>query len=278
MKNYVCNMNKFNNIGCIMKPVLVIILFVIPWCLNAQDFAEGSNLTREPDIGISEKLGDTIPLDLTFFNERNELVSLGRLIDKPTILCFVYFDCPGLCSPLLNGVADVISRVDMDLGDDYKVITISINTSDTPEKAIEKKKNFVQRISKEHRENWIYLTGNQENITAITNAVGYKYKPQGLDFAHPSAIILLSPAGKITRYLYGLTYLPFDVKMAIIEAQKGISRPSINKVLEYCFAYNPASKTYTLQVTRIFGGLILFTAVLVFIPLAIRRRKKMKLS
>jgi len=170
----------------------------------------------------------------------------------------------------------VITKVDMDLGKDYKVITISFNTNDTPEKAIEKKKNFVQNISKEHRENWIYLTGNQENIKSITDAVGYKYKVQGLDFAHPSAVIVLSPSGKITRYLYGLTYLPFDVKMALIEAQKGIARPSINKVLEYCFAYNPASKTYTLQVTRIFGSLILVTAMLVFIPLVIRKRRKSK--
>jgi protein SCO1/2 len=104
--------------------------------------------------------------------------------------------------------------------------------------------------------------------------VGYKYKPQGLDFAHPSAIIVVSPAGKITRYLYGLTYLPFDVKMALIEAQKGIARPSIHKVLEYCFAYNPASKTYTLQVTRIFGSLILGVALLVFLGLLIRKTVK----
>ena len=270
------------NLNCIiikgraMRQMIILILLVFPWCMNAQNFAEGSNLTKEPDIGVIEKLGDTIPLDLTFYNEKNEAVTLRQLVDKPTVLCFVYFDCPGLCSPLLNGVADVITKVDMDLGKDYKVITISFNTSDTPEKAIEKKKNFVQNISKEHQENWIYLTGDQQNIKAITDAVGYKYKVQGLDFAHPSVVIVLSPAGKITRYLYGLTYLPFDVKMAIIEAQKGIARPSINKVLEYCFAYNPTSRTYTLQVTRIFGSFILVAAVLVFIPLTIRKRRKNK--
>ena len=131
------------------------------------------------------------------------------------------------------------------LGKDYQIITISFNTKDTPEKAREKKVNFVQKISKENQKYWIYLTGIQENINTITDAVGFKYKAQGLDFAHASAIMVLSPQGKITRYLYGLTFLPFDVKMAIIEAQKGIARPTINKVLEYCFAYNPGSKTYT---------------------------------
>ena len=259
-----------------MKPIIIIMLAAIPGLVNAQKLAQGSNPDNVIDIGIVEKLGDTIPLDLTFNNEQSQLVSLRQLIDKPTILCFVYFDCPGLCSPLLNGVADVVGKLNMDLGKDYKIITVSFNTSDTPEKAIEKKQNFVQKISKENRDNWIYLTGNQENINTITEAVGYKYLPQGLDFAHPSVIIVLSHSGKITRYLYGLIYLPFDVKMAIIEAQKGISRPSINKVLEYCFAYNPASKTYTLQVTRIFGSLILLAAVLIFVPLVIRKKKKIK--
>jgi protein SCO1/2 len=259
------------------------LFFLVPLLLIAalssgQDFIKESNFTKEIDIGIVEKLGDTIPLDLTFNNENNEPVTLRQLIDKPTVMCFVYFDCPNLCSPLMDGVAEVISKMDMELGHDYQVITISFNTSDTPEKAREKKVNFVTRISKEHQQDWIYLTGEQENITRITEAVGYKYKPQGVDFAHPSAILVVSPAGKITRYLYGLTYLPFDLKMAIIESQKGIARPTINKVLEYCFAYNPGSKTYTLQITRVVGGIILFFAVIVLGVLIIKGRKKIKSS
>lgn len=257
----------------------ITILLALAFCtlvLSGQEFVKESNLTKEVDIGIIERLGDTIPLDLTFMNENNEPVSLRQLFTKPTIMCFVYFDCPNLCSPLMNGVAEVIGKVDMNLGTDYQVITISFNTSDTPEKAREKKVNFVTKISKEHQKDWIYLTGTQENIASITNAVGYKYKPQGLDFAHPSAIVILSPAGKITRYLYGLTYLPFDVKMAIIEAQKGIARPSINKVMEFCFGYNPASKTYTLQVTRIFGALIIIAAIAVLVTLFLKGRRKTK--
>jgi protein SCO1/2 len=258
------------------KTALFFIIVLFPILLTAQEFVKESNLTNEVDIGIIERLGDTIPLDLTFNNENSEPVTLRQLINKPTIMSFVYFDCPNLCSPLMSGVADVVSKVDMELGHDYQVITISFNTSDTPEKAREKKENFVLKISKEHQKDWIYLTGTQENISAITDAVGYKYKPQGLDFAHPSAIVIVSPAGKITRYLYGLTYLPFDVKMAIIEAQKGIARPSINKVMEFCFGYNPASKTYTLQVTRVFGVLILLVAIIVLAVLFLKGRKKSK--
>jgi len=258
------------------KAIALVILISLTCFAKAQAIADGSNVKKEIDIGVVEKLGDTIPLDLTFFNEKNEVVTLRQLVDKPTILCFVYFDCPGLCSPLLNGVSDMVSKLNMDLGKDYKIITISFNTKDTPEKALEKKKNFVQKISKENQANWIYLTGDQENIKLITQAVGYRYIPQGLDFAHPSVIVVVSPAGKITRYLYGLIYLPFDVKMAIIEAQKGLARPSINKVLEYCFAYNPSSRTYSLQVTRILGSLILLGAVLILVPLIIKRKIKTK--
>jgi protein SCO1/2 len=258
-----------------MKKLLVI-FFASALTVNiyGQEMVKSDLIARNIEIGIIEHLGDTIPMDLWFFNESNDTVTLGQLINKPTILMFVYFDCPNICSPLMDGVADVISKTDLVLGADYQIITISFNTKDTPEKAREKKVNFVQRISKEHQQHWMYLTGIQENIDAITDAAGYKYKAQGLDFAHASAIMILSPQGKITRYLYGLSFLPFDLKMAIIEAQKGIARPTINRILEYCFAYNPASKTYSIQITRIIGTITLIIALIVFVSLMIRRRKK----
>jgi len=225
-------------------------------------------------VGIHEKLGETLPLDLTFVNEENDTVSLKQLIDKPTILSFVYFDCPGLCSPLLNGVSELVTHLDLVLGKDYEIITISFNTKDTPEKAQTKKKNFVQKIGAENQLHWHYLTGSDQNIQAITQAVGYTFKPQGLDFAHPSAIIMVSPEGKITRYLYGLNYLPFDVKMATIEAQKGLPQASINKFLEICFAYDPQGRTYTLQVTRIVGILSIGIALILITSLLIKGRRK----
>jgi protein SCO1/2 len=241
---------------------------------SAQSPIPQGNLTKDVDIGIVEKLGTTIPLDLSFNNENSEAVTLKELIKIPTILMFVYFDCPNLCSPLMDGVADAISKLDLTIGKDYQIVTISFNTKDTPEKAKEKKVNFVQKINKENQKYWSYLTGTQKHIDSITAAVGYKYVAQGLDFAHPSVIMVLSPAGKITRYLYGLTFLPFDLKMAIIEAQKGIARPTSSKVLEYCFAYNPSSKTYTLQVTRIVGIIMLFIVAIGLVVLLIRTRRK----
>ncbi len=250
------------------------LLAILTSLLFLQAFAEDDKTAKPLEVGIEEHLGDTIPLDLTFYNTENDTVSLRQLVDKPTIFSFVYFDCPGLCSPLMSGISDVVGLLDMEIGKDYQVVTISFNITDTPEKAKAKKSNFVQTISNGREDAWIYLTGEQENIEAITNAIGFKYKAQGLDFAHPSAIIMVSPEGKITRYLYGLTYLPFDVKMAVIEAQKGLERPTINKVLEYCFAYNPSSKTYVLNITQITGTIIIFFIVVGFSVLIFKRRRK----
>jgi len=255
------------------KLLLFISIIFLSFPLFSQEMVKSDLLNKNIEVGIIEHLGDTIPKDVWFLNESNDTVTLGELIDKPTIMLFVYFDCPNLCSPLMDGVADVISKTDLQLGTDYQIITISFNTKDTPEKAREKKVNFVQKISKENQKHWIYLTGIQENIDVITEAAGYRYKAQGLDFAHASAIMVLSPQGKITRYLYGLSFLPFDLKMAIIEAQKGIARPTINRILEYCFAYNPASKTYSIQITRIIGTITIIIALIVFIILIVKRRK-----
>ncbi|NOQ27060.1 MAG: SCO family protein [Bacteroidales bacterium] len=228
------------------------------------------------EIGWLEHLEDTIPLDLVFNSEEDVTISLRELIDKPTILSFVYFNCPGVCNPLQESISRVVEKTDMELGKDYQILTISFDITDTPAKAQKKKRNFIQNIVKEKADHWMYLTGDQKSIDAITEAVGFKYKATGLDFAHPSGIILISPDGKITRYLYGLDFLPFDLKMAIIEAQKGLAKPTINKVLQYCFNYDPQGQSYTLSVTRVAGTIIMFFAVIIFFGLIISRRRSIK--
>ena len=229
-------------------------------------------------IGVDEKLSDTIPFNIKFINENDDTITLGTLIDKPTVFSFVYFDCPGLCSPLQKGISELVDNSDLELGKDYQIITISFNYKDNPEKAKQKKKNFAINISKEKSKYWYYLTGDSTSISDILTATGYKIKVTGLDFAHPSAIIIVSPKGKITRYLYGLTFLPFDFKMAVIESQQGLARPSISRVLEFCFAYDPEGKKYTLEVTKISATIIIFFALVLFIFLIIssRRRRKNK--
>lgn len=253
-----------------MSKIKFIILFLTIAFINCK--AQDDNSDQE--VGIYEHLGTTIPLYLTFYNEKNEKITLGSLINKPTVLSLVYFDCPGLCSPLLDGVSDVIEKADLELGKDYQVLTISFNYNDTPEKAVQKKKNFLKKHSKAHVKDWIYLTGDSTNITKIVDAVGFKFKKTGVDYVHAACITILSPKGKITRYLYGTHFLPFDLKMAIVEAQKGLERPTINRVLEFCFSYDPAGKKYMLDVTRVTGTIILFFAFIIFITLIIKSRKK----
>lgn len=234
-----------------------------------------SQVDQSLEVGVIEHLGETIPLDLEFLNEKSEKVTLKQLITKPTILSFVYFDCPGLCSPLLEGVGEVIKKTDLILGKDYQVITISFNFRDTPEKAKEKKDRFVERYSKGNGDGWIFLTTDSTTIFKITDATGFKTKPVGLDFVHPSAIIAVSPQGLITRYLYGISFLPIDFKMAIIEANKEQPRTSIQKIMLVCYTYDPENKRFALDVTKITGSLIIFF-LLVFIVVYIIKPKKKK--
>ena len=249
--------------------VLIFIFSVI----SSLSFAQ---VDQSPEVGVVEHLGSTVPLDLKFVNDQSETVTLKQLINKPTILSFVYFDCPGLCSPLLEGVGEVIHKTDLKLGTDYQVITISFNFRDTPEKAKEKKKRFIDRYSKGNGDGWIFLTTDSATIFNITHATGFITKAVGLDFVHPSAIIAVSPLGKITRYLYGITFQPIDFKMALIEANKEQPRPSIQKVLMMCYSYDPQGQRYTLDVLKVAGILMLFFILVFVIVYLIKPKKKIQ--
>jgi protein SCO1/2 len=251
---------------------LGVLFLLLPGMFSLPVFAQVEGL--EEEVGIVEHLDTIIPANLTFKNELGQVVQLKSLITKPTILSLVYYDCPGICPQLLSGVSDVIEKMGLELGKDYQVITVSFNDNDTPEASVEKKKNFLRSHSKPRAAFWEYLTGDSANIYSLTHTVGYNFTRAGNDFMHPSVIMVLSPEGKVTRYLYGTSYLPFDVKMALIEAQKGQSRPTINRVLEYCFSYDPEGRKYTLQVTKITATIIIFFAALLFIILVVRSSRK----
>jgi len=252
----------------------IIIIFAFSMFILLSGFASKAQPDKAVDVGITEHLDDTLPLHLQFYNESGELVKLGDYINKPTVLSFVYFDCPGLCNPLLDGINEVVGKVDMKLGVDYDVVTISFNPGDSYLKAVTKKKNFSTSVTEANAKYWNYLVGNDTNVSAILEAVGYKIKKVGVDYIHPSAVVLISPKGKITRYLYGTYFLPFDLKMAITEASKGISRPTIARVLEFCFSYDPQGQKYTLQITKISATIILFFSVILLLVLILKKKKK----
>ena len=226
------------------------------------------------EVGIVEHLDKTIPDGLSFRDENNKPVILKEIIKRPTILALIYFDCPGICPQLLAGISFVVKRMDMQLGKDYQIVAVSFNPLDTPDRALDKKNSFIDRKSRHLGQYWNYLTGDSANIYALTHAVGFKFIHAGNDFIHPTCIIILSPDGKITRYLYGTSYLPFDVKMALIEAQKGISRPTINRILDFCFTYDPAGRRYSLAITKVSATIIIFISVIFFISLLIRSSRR----
>lgn len=254
-----------------------IISVILIFSLLTNPVSSYCQVAGELEVGITEHLDTLINPNITFNNEQGQPVQLKSLINRPTILTLIYYDCPGICPALLTGVREVVDRIDFDLGKDYDIITVSFNDLDKPDQAIEKKKNYLSKRSRDNAGHWQFLTGDSANIYSLTNNVGYHFQRAGNDFIHPSCIMVLSPEGKITRYLYGTAFLPFDVKMAIVEARKGQSRPTINRVLEYCFSYDPEGRRYTLQVTKISATIIIFFAAVLFIVLIIRSsRKKQK--
>jgi len=227
-------------------------------------------------VGIDEKLGDIVPLDLTFKNEQGNEITVAEVIDgKPTILAFVYYSCPSICSPLLMEIASVVNQLDWELGEHFNILTLSIDEYEDHTLAAEKKQNFLNIIQKDvPEESWAFLTGDSASIRKFTDAAGFYFIREGEDFIHSGTLIFLSPEGKITRYLLGIKYLPFDVKMALIEASEGKVGPTIAKVLRFCFSYDPEGKTYVLNLTRIFGAGILFLAIVFVIILRFKPKKR----
>lgn len=253
-----------------MKKALLLIISVFLFSVTQAQYLEENEL-----VGIYEKLDTILPADVQFYTEQGDLVPLVSLIDKPTVLVLVYYTCPGICSPLLDGIADVITKMDLELGTDYQVITVSFNPEETPALARDKKVNYIKQVKRKINEDaWMWLTGDSANIYTLTNSVGYHFIKQGVDYIHAAAIIAVSPEAKVTRYLYGTYFLPFDLKMAVVEASKGRSGPTINKVLQYCFSYDPEGKSYVFNITKVTATVILFFVVIFFIYLLFSKRKK----
>lgn len=230
----------------------------------------------KPELGIYEHLDETLSDDLVFTDEYFNRVNLKEAITKPTVLALVYYECPGLCSPLLNGLAEALDKTDIGLGKDYQVFTISFSPAEKPPLALKKKNTYTKLVHHgEVKKNWHFFTGDSVTINRLLDEVGFKVKKEGDEYIHPASLIVLSPKAKITRYLYGSTYfLPFDLKMAVVEAADGRSGPSINKMLNYCFSYDPKGKKYVFNMTKVSGSIILIFAVGLLLTLLVKGRKK----
>jgi protein SCO1/2 len=240
-------------------------------------FAQGPG-AEEVEIGVVEKLNNQIPLDAFIFDINRDTVYLRDIIDKPTIINFVYYRCPGICSPLMDGLADVIDKTDLVIGKDYQAITVSFDHREASMLAERKKNNYINLMEKADlaREGWNFYTADSINIVRLTDATGFRFKPTGNDFIHSATLIIVTPEGKISRYMNGIYFLPFELKMSIIDASEGKTGPTINKVLQYCFSYDPEGQEYVFNITKVAGTLIIFVGLIIFLILVLGRRKKSK--
>lgn len=240
------------------------------------------------DVDIEEHLGTKLPLNLTFFDSDGQPVILKNLINKPTIIDFVYYECPGICSPLMTEVAHVANLSDLKPGIDYQILSISMDETEIPAIALKKKKTFLSLIDTKPFPDsaWRFLTGDSANIDHLTKAAGFFFKRTGRNFIHTGVLIFISPQGEICRYLYpdyaqtrGFGILPFDFKMAVLETAQGKKTPVIGRVLQFCFSYDPQGKTYVFNILRIFGagillGIIVFVVIIKVKPKKDKRNKR----
>lgn len=229
-------------------------------------------------VGIDERLGHSVPLDLTFRDENGKPIVLRELIDRPTILAPVFLSCPDVCSFLLSNLSETLNRLPADPGKEFLILAVSFDETEGPPLASEKKNLYLKMIEKPFPEEaWRFLTGDRESILKLMDAVGFYFKKEGKNFLHPIALIILAPDGKITRYLYGTEILPFDLRMALLEASEGRIGPTISKVLRFCFSYDPKGRKYvfnTLKITGIVTLTFAFSFILFLIWRGRRRSKK----
>jgi protein SCO1/2 len=227
--------------------------------------------TPDLKVGLEEKLGATIPLDQPLLDEEGAPVTLAQLVDKPTLLTLNYFRCAGVCTPQLQGMVEVLNRTRAEPGKAFQVVTVSFDPRDTPAIARQKRINHLQRIGRPMpAQAWRFLTGPPEATRALADAVGFRFRRQKEDFIHPAVVIVLSPGGKVTRYLHGLTYLPAEVEQAVDEAARGEARPSVARLMSMCYSYDPEGRRYVFSFTRLAGTLIVAAAAALLLVMLVK--------
>ena len=233
-----------------------------------------------PKVAIAQKLGSQIPLDLMLRNERGEVVRLGQLLrGKPVVLNFVYFRCPMLCPLVLDGMASAFSELRFDIGKEYDVITVSIDPRDKPQTAAQFKDKYVKRYGRlSAATGWHFLTGHDSAIHKLADTVGFVYEYDGVrdQFAHGAALLVLTPDGKTSRYLYGFEFKPRDLRLAIVEASGGKIGTVTDQVLLLCYHYDPATGKYSQNAVLFMraGGVATALSLAGFLFVMFRRERR----
>ncbi len=234
-------------------------------------------------VGIDQKLGDQLPLDTEFKDESGNIVKLGTFFSKrkPVILALVYYECPMLCNQVLNGLSGSLKGINFDAGKEFDVIAISFDAreNDKPDLAKNKKASYIERYGRVGGENgWHFLTGTQDSIDKVTRASGFNYKwdQRSNQFAHAGGIMVVTPEGKMSHYLYGLDYAPKDVKFALMEAAENKVGSPTDQLLLYCYHYDPATGKYGLAILNVIrlGGIFTLLCMGMAALVFWRRNKK----
>lgn len=242
---------------------------------SAEKTTNLSTPAESGEIGIEEKLGNIVPLDVPFVTEAGVPVRLRDVIQGPTVLSIVYYKCPNACDFLLTGISSVLRSYSDKPGSEPNLLTITIDERETPLDAMQAKNIAFESIQKPYpSDKWHFLTGSAESIKKVTEAVGFRFARKGGDFDHPIGLIILSPEGKVVRYIMGTDFLPVDLTMSLLEASSGTVRPTIARVLRFCFSYNPKSHQFVFNTLRV-SATVIFTLIGIFlIYLIVSGRKR----
>jgi protein SCO1/2 len=245
---------------------------------NAQEITTPAILKK---VGIAQNLGAPISPDLEFRDESGKTVRLGDFFGKkPIVLSLVYFDCPALCTEVLNGELRTLRAISLDLGKDFEAVTVSFEPKDTPALAKAKRDVYLGQYNRpESAEHWHFLTGSQTSIDALTNAVGFQYAYDSAirQYAHAAAIVVLTPDGRIDRYFYGVTYPARDVRLGLVEASQGKIGTLTDHAMLYCYQYDPMTGKYGMAVTSLLRGAGALTVLLLgffMVVMFLRERKR----
>ena len=231
-------------------------------------------------VDIQQRMGAKLPLELMFRDETGGVVRLGQLFrGKPVILNFMYYRCPMLCSMVEEGEVSALTELKFNVGDEFDVLTVSIDPRDMPEAAALKKEKYLKRYGRFNAsKGWHFLTGHESAIKALANAVGfhYAYDPKIDQFAHATALMVLTPDGRVSRYLYGFEYKPRDVKLALLEASQSRIGSVTDQLLLLCYHYEPATGKYSRSAMNFVraGGLATILSLGGFIFVMIRRDRR----
>jgi protein SCO1/2 len=252
-------------------------------CPAAEAFAQARPLIGTKifnEVGIEQNLGDQVPLDLRFTDEHGNEVALGDYFgEKPVVLSLVYYKCEMLCPQVLNGMTETFKTLRMDIGEEFNVVSVSINHRETPADARDRKAGYIRDYGREGaEENWHFLTGDSLSIAKLADVVGflYLYDEKTDQFAHASAIMVTTPEGKLSRYLYGIEYTADDLTFSLMDASNENIGTAVDKILLLCYHYDPATGKYGLMVTNLLriGGVLAILGLGGFIFVSIRREKK----